>query len=190
MGRSSGGKGKTTLNAINSTHTTITSPAAITVADKVKTSITKDGLTLDTIQCDPETITFLEDNAAGSGSSDNAESVILETKVEAKTSESASGTQGFLAISYGADMVDGVDDVVEVVVQLGTLSEDAGDRDWEANKFTRAKFTLNKMAALDDISLASTLFDASILDTAAAGVYPLTFPEGKARKTFFLPKAA
>lgn len=184
MGVMSGGQSFCELFPIDSTHTTVTTTAAITLNNQVKSSISKDGLTLDTIHADPTTIAWLEENAATAGSADDAETVVNEKGVESSTGTSGSGEQQYLALVYGAKFNDGADKV-EVVAMIGTLSEDAGDRDIERNKFHRPKFTLSRVTPLQDVTIPNAILQTASPALVVAPGTPEVLPEGQKYKTIF-----
>lgn len=182
----SGGLGITDLFEIDPTHTTITVAGKFTLDEKVKTTPTSQSLVCETIKYDPDITTFLEDNVA-EGSSDQAETVLLETSAERKTS-SSSGAQQFITFSYGAVVNHGGVDKVPVIVGVGPLSSDSGDVDIEANKFYRPKFQVDFSPALKEITIDNDCWDSDLVTPPADGSEK-KFPRNARKRTYWLPKA-
>lgn len=138
-------------------------------------------LALDQIKADSAILTtFLEEAIAAAGAV--GESVIYEDGIELTAS---SANQTYLAVVIGGK----VSDASDRLVWAGLVTADAaasGSTTFTANTYVRPSISFNTIAAACAITMATTVFNSSLLNVASATTIPYTRRTGK---YLFLPSA-
>jgi len=131
-------------------------------------------LALDQIKADSAVLTtFLEEAIAAAGAV--GESVIYEDGVELTAS---SANQTYLAVVIGGKVSDGSDRLV----WAGLVTTDAaatGSTTFTANTYVRPSISFNTIAAACAITLATTVFNSTLITAASATTIPYTRRTGK-----------